>query len=382
MITDPFDIPLDQLRRRASAKWSRVAPDALPLWVAEMDVRLADPISARLQEAVELGDTGYCGSIDRMATEFAGFAQRNWEWSPDPALCIGYPDLGAAGRATLTGLAGDDRRVLITPPVYNAFYMWLRDAGLQVVEASLATPSGEPDLEAIGRAFADGVKVALISNPHNPLGRLWRRDELSALADLAERYGASVVSDEIHAPLTHPGRSFVPFLTVSDAARAHGVAMHSASKAWNLAGLKASMVVRDAASPQFHIEEEAGWNLGHFGILAAEVAWSPAGEPWLNDIRGRLAERAHHVAQRLASDLTKARVVIPEASYLLWVDLREVLPGVDDPAAVIEQRTGLVVSPGPIFGGAAGAGHVRMNLGTSMTILDDAVDRMVRALSA
>lgn len=379
MSNDPFNIPLDELRKRRSAKWTLAPEGALPLWVAEMDVRLAEPITARLREAIDLSDTGYSPGDAGLAREFAGFAQRNWDWEVDPELCTGYPDLGASGVATLQHFAGSDGRVVITPPVYNSFYVWLRDAGLVPEEVTLA-PDGTPDLDGIDRALASGIRVVLISNPHNPFGRLWRREELTELAEIADRNNATVISDEIHAPLTHPGNTFVPFLTVSETARRRGIALHSASKAWNLAGLKSSLVVRAPESPTFPVAEEAPWSMGLLGVLAAEVAFSPAGEPWLYDVRSRLQERSRHVLDRLASELPKVRVAIPEAGYLMWLDLREAMPADNDPSATLVAKEKLFLSPGHWYG-EAGRGFARLNIATSETILDDALDRLVRAAS-
>lgn len=189
-----------------------------------MDVRLAEPITAALREAEESSDTGYPGDGPAYAEAFAAFADARWGWHGDPQLCIGYPDLNASGVAVVAHFARAEGRVVITPPVYNAFYVWRNDAGLQPVEVPLGVNTGIPDLDGIAAALADGVRVVLISNPHNPLGRLWRREESARLADLAAQHDAVVISDEIHAPLTFPGQEFVPYLTVSENASTRGLA--------------------------------------------------------------------------------------------------------------------------------------------------------------
>ncbi|MDO5662793.1 MAG: aminotransferase class I/II-fold pyridoxal phosphate-dependent enzyme [Brachybacterium sp.] len=380
--TDPFDFPLEQLRRRRSAKWTRIDPDALPLWVAEMDVHLAEGIRSRLQEALDLSDTGYSGDPTRMKDAFASFARDVWDWDPDPARMTAYPDLAASGVAALAHFAGDDRRAVLCPPVYNAFTFWFQDAGVTPVEVPLITGAedpGAPDLAGIERAFADGVRVALISSPHNPLGRLWRREELSRLAQIAAAHDAVVIADEIHAPLTHPGHEFVPYLSVSEDARRTGIALHSASKGWNLAGLKASLTVETADGPRLPHSSEVEYSIGLFGLLAAEAAFSD-GRDWLENVRACIAERAAHVAARLKAELPAAGLTVPEAGYLMWIDLREVLPDEDRPAHLIHRRSGLFLSPGHTFG-TPGRGHVRLNLATSWTILDDAIDRLVAAVN-
>lgn len=377
-MSDPFDIPLETLRRRTSAKWSRVGKNALPLWVAEMDVELAPAITQRCQEAIALGDTGYSGDTTAMREAFANFAQSRWGWGLDAQECYTYPELSMCGAELMAQFAGIDGRVIITPPVYNSFYQWAKAADVELVEVPLKNdPYGAPDLDAIDAAFADGVPAILISQPHNPYGRLWTREELMSLAASAHKHGAKVISDEIHAPLTYPGEEFVPFLSVSDEARACGVALHSASKAWNTPGLKASIVVRDENGPTFKRSDETDWMLGNLGVCATEEAFKNSVE-WLDTVCEQLVIRRDHIEKRLSDALPDVRMSHPEAGYLMWLDMRDVLPGLDEPGAYIHEKTDLFLAEGNKYG-AIGAGHVRLNFATSMTILDDALDRIISA---
>lgn len=375
---DPFDIPLVDLQKRQSSKWTRIEPGTLPMWVAEMDVRLADPIRERLQVALDASDTGYAGEPGKLADVFARFAQNEWDWEIEPDLCASFPDLAASGTYALRYFAGDDKRAVIMPPVYMSFTEWLSDADVASFPVPLLA-NGAPDLAGVREALVAGVRVVLISNPHNPIGRMWRRAELIELAEIAEEHGAKVISDEIHAPLAYPGATFVPFLSVSDAARRVGIALHSASKAFNIAGLKASLVVRAAEGPELPIPEEASWSVGIFGLLAAEVAFSGACAEWLAAVRSGLAERAAHVKARFEAELPGARCWMPEAGHLMWIDLSAVLPSEAEPAREIYERTRVLVSEGTGFG-AEGEGCIRLNFGTSREILDDALDRIISAL--
>lgn len=224
-IPDPFDLPLETLQRRRSAKWTHAPHPGLPMWVAEMDVRLAEPITRVLHDAIELGDTGYPGDHAALAEAFAGFAERRWGWRPDVSRTQTFSDLGASGAALLRLLAGPSGTVVLTTPVYNAFQLWCAAAGVTPVEVPLrpATESARLDIDGIEQALAAGTRLVMLCSPHNPTGAVPTREELVALADAAERHGAIVIADEIHAPLTHPGTDFTPYLSVSDAARRTGV---------------------------------------------------------------------------------------------------------------------------------------------------------------
>lgn len=242
-MTNPLRaLSLDDLRRRTSEKWRRHAPDVLPLFVAEMDVPLAEPVARALTDAIALGDTGYPSGTP-YADAFAGFAAERWGWPVDVGRTAIVPDvmLGIVEVLKLVTAAGD--AVVVNPPVYPPFYLFVGHLDRRILEAPLGSDHRiDPDvLEAAFReATAGGRRAAyLLCSPHNPTGTVHTRQELTTVAELAARYGVRVVVDEIHAPLVMPGTGFVPYLSVSGGE--DGFALHSASKAWNLAGLKAAL---------------------------------------------------------------------------------------------------------------------------------------------
>lgn len=376
---EPFDLTLAELERRRSAKWTLAPHAGLPMWVAEMDVRLAEPVRRVLHDAIEAGDTGYPGDHIALAQAFADFSQARWGWRPDVSHAETFADLAASGTTLLRRFAGQSGTVVLTTPVYNAFYIWCDAAGVTPVEVPLreATTGARLDLAGIERALQDGTRLVLLSNPHNPTGSVPTRDELAAVADLADRYGAVVISDEIHAPLTHPGVEFTPFLSVSDAARRTGVCIVSASKAFNLAGLKASLLLADPTGPDLRdLPDPDVRFVGHLGALSAETAFREGG-PWLDAVVAQLAANVVHASTRLAAELPRIGVTVPRASYLMWLDVSDYDLG-EDPTPAIAERAGVVLSPGPAFG-RGGAGHARLNVGTSPAVLDEGLDRLVRA---
>jgi cysteine-S-conjugate beta-lyase len=375
-------VSLGELRRRTSAKWRTYPPDVLPLPVAEMDFPLAVPIAEVLHAAIRRSDLGYASPNSGLAEALAGFAVRRWGWQVDPAQVTLAPEVGVAVVEVLRLLVRPGDRVVINPPVYDSFFPWAAEVGCRLVEVPLGR-TGEGwalDLDAMQAAFQDGARVHLLCSPHNPTGTVHHRQDLERLAALAARFGVTVLADEIHAPLVLPGRTHHPFLSVSPEAAGHGMVFTSASKAWNLAGLKSAVIVTaDAATRRLveRLPEELPWRVGHLGVLGSIAAFTE-GEPWLEEVLGVLDHHRHYLAELLAARIPAIRYRPPEASYLAWLDCTALGLG-DDPSAAFLTRGRVALSPGPSFG-RPGVGHARLNMGTSRQILAAAVDRMASTI--
>lgn len=372
--------PLGVLRSRTSEKWREFPADVIPMFVAEADFPLAEPIAAALHAAIDRGDTGYVASQTELPRAFSSFADRRWGWSLDTAHIQTTADV-SMGIVEILRRIDVGTGLVITPPVYPPFYLLAEEAGVRVVDVPLRS-DGSLDLEGIEAAFRDGARAVLLCNPHNPLGHAHAAASLAALADLADRYGATVVSDEIHAPLTHSDAEFSPWLGVSDAARRTGFALHSASKAWNVAGLKCAMMIADDPERSAFLRalpDEVAWRTGQFGVIASIAAYDH-GEEWLDRALLTIERNRSTLAARLAAELPVARVHEPRAGYLAWVDLRAMGWG-SDPAEVILDRAKVALRSGSDFG-PGGAGHVRVNLACDPALLDEALDRIVSVARA
>ncbi|PGH44943.1 cystathione beta-lyase [Micromonospora sediminicola] len=387
-------LTLDQLRQRTSVKWRLHPPDVLPLWVAEQDVPLAPPVADALRRAVELGDTGYAHGT-AYAEALGGFAARRWDWADFPVgRTTLVPDvmMGAVEVLRLVTDPGD--AVVVCPPVYPPFYAFVTHAGRQVVEAPLGADLRIDHAaleEAFRRARALGRRPAfLLCNPHNPTGVVHRRDELEAVAELAARHGVRVVADEIHAPLALTGARFTPYLTVTGAEDAF--ALVSASKAWNLAGLKAALAVagEKAADDLARIPEEVSHGPSHLGVLAHTAAFRDGG-PWLDALLGGLDANRALLGSLLADHLPSVSWRPPEGTYLAWLDCTRLGVPTDAPAGGVASdlagparmfldRARVALSSGHVFG-AGGTGFVRLNFATSPAVLTEAVTRMGRAVA-
>jgi cysteine-S-conjugate beta-lyase len=367
------DLSLDELRARRSAKWSRYPADVLPAWVAEMDFPLAPSVHAALADAVERDDTGYAMSAG-LAEAFAAFAAARFGWTVDPARTLLVADIMSGVAEVLRALTTPGDGVVVNPPVYPPFFSSVREAGREIVEAPL-THDWRLDLDTLERAFAGGARAYLLCNPHNPTGTVFTREELAGVAELAAGHGVLVVSDEVHAPMTLPGATHVPYLTVAD-----GLALVSASKAWNVAGLKSALVVagsEERAAELGRIPAHVSYHAGHFGVLAAVAAFNDDGA-WLDALVAHLDTQRRRLAELLAAELPAVRLVSPEAGYLAWLDCRELGLG-DDPSEAFLERGRVALSPGPTFG-VEGKGFARLNFATSGALLAEAVARMASSV--
>src|SRR5215470_19999184 len=259
--------------------------DVLPLTVAEMDFALAAPVAEALREAVERSDAGYAMAVPGLGRALASFAASRWDWDIDPASVTPVTDVGVGVVELLRLLARPGDAVVISPPVYPPFFDWIPEAGARLLEVPLAhdTTGWRLDLAALEVAFATHPAAYVLCNPHNPVGRVHTADELGALVRLARIYQVTIVSDEIHGPLVLPGATFTPLLTIPGAAEL-AISVLSASKAWNLAGLKCAAIVTAAprmAAVTGRLPPDGRWRTGHFGAIATIAAFT-SGEPWLD----------------------------------------------------------------------------------------------------
>jgi cystathionine beta-lyase len=380
---DPFnDCSLAELRLRRSEKWTTYPDDVLPAFVAEMDFRLAEPIRRTLAEAIARSDTGYA-SPKGLGEAFAGFARTWFDWSVDPRRVVLVPDVMVGAAEVLRLTTEPDSAVVINTPAYPPFFPTIAEYGRRVADVPLLrTARGwELDFDALEQAFRSGAGAYLLCNPHNPTGRVFRRDELERIAALAGRYGVVVVADENHAPLTLAGAVHTPFVSLGEGAASNAVTVTSAAKAWNLAGLKCAVVVAGSEAMRARLATlpvEVQVRAGHLGVLAAIAAFREGG-PWLEGLLAHLDRNRKLLTQLLAAQLPAVGYVQPEASYLAWLDCTKLGLGAN-PAAHFLKHGRVALTRGLDFG-PNGAGFVRLNMGTSSALLTEAVARMAAAVA-
>ncbi len=374
-----------ELATRRGAKWGRARHGELCAWVADMDFPVAPAIRDALAELLERDELGY--PDDRLAEEVRGlFAERmadRYGLVLDPALTLALADVVQAMHLALLTLTEPGDGVVFLTPTYPPFFSAVSDTGRTPVAVDLVAGRDryEIDFDALrARIESSRARCLLLCNPHNPTGRAFSLAELTALAEIALAHDLVVVSDEIHADLVLPGATHVPIGRISPEVAARTVTLYSASKAFNVAGLRcalagfgsAALAERFAAFPA-HARGEVGVP----GLLAARAAWR-SGEAWLTATLAELDANRGRVGEQLAGvPLVGYRP--PEATYLAWLDLRRLRLG-DDPAVALERDAGLIVSSGPSFG-EAGRGHVRVNFATPRAVLEELLERLRASLA-
>jgi len=378
---------LAELQTHRSEKWRGFTHDILPLPVAEMDFPVADGIREVLSEMISKSDLGYLGSIPEMGTSFSGFAKRRWNWDVEPTFVRIATDVGVAVVELLRVFAKPGDKVLISSPVYQNFYTWINETKIAMVDVPFLKNAEEADgtgwshdWAGIEKAYKSGLKVHLLCSPHNPMGKVYSREDLLRIVALAKKHGVIVISDEIHAPLTFKEQPFTPLLALGEDAAEVGVAVNAASKGWNIAGLKCAIIISQSAKMHEKLNElppALHYRASLLGAFATVAAFEK-GEQWLDTVLDQLDHNRKLIAEIIKTKIPTIGYTIPHCSYLAWLDVSKLNLG-EDPGAAILERAKVAFNAGHIYG-ALGKDYVRLNFATSPEIITEAFDRMARAL--
>jgi cystathionine beta-lyase len=371
---------LPRLRRRTSAKWRTYPDGVLPAFVAEMDFDLAAPVKQAVSDALAAGDCGYAHK-GALGEAYAAFAADRLRWDVDPGRVYPVPDVMTGLAEVIEAITPPGSGIVVNPPVYPPFRFRFGLYGRRIIDAPLARDeAGRYDLDpaAIEAALRQpGTAAYLLCSPHNPTGNVWSGGQLEMVAELCQRHGAVLLVDEIHAPLVLPGTRFVPFGSLHHEMAGQAFVFTSASKGWNIPGLKCGLAIAGSDRGAALLEER--WEAliaAHLGVLASVAAFTE-GLPWLDAALGQLDQNRALLADLLRERLPAVGYAQPQASFLAWLDCRALGLG-DDPAAVFLDRGQVAVGHGPRFG-SEGNGFVRLNIGTSPELIAEAVRRMALA---
>lgn len=387
-----FDVPLDSLRQRRSMKWFGRDAAVLPLSVAEMDFKLAPPVEDVILEAVRLGDTG-CPVDCGYSEAYFDFARETWGMKRGGQRSRLVADILAGCIQALRVTTKPSDLVAIGTPFYPPFYAALTSEDRRVLFCPEGA-AGHLDIPALGEAFERWKPAAfLLCSPQNPTGVVYNRRELEELVDLCNTHRVRLISDEVHAPVVYEPNKFVPLLDVAGSEECFSV--FSASKGWNLTGIKAALLIAgEGASRELDaVPPDAAFGASHLGVLAHTAALS-FGRDWLRTAVLELHARRDFLGSLLERHLPLCGYRPPESTYLAWLDFRYLLGdgpasdtsthsgvgtyGYDSGAAgVILEQAMVEVIGGEGFG-PAGVGRIRLNFATSETILEEAIMRIAQ----
>lgn len=369
----------DELASRGSLKWT-MHPGAVGAWVAESDLGTAPAVTSALHAAVDAGRFGYLPpAVSReLSRETARFLRERFDWHVPSGRVHPIADVIRGLELTIEHYSRPGSAVIVPTPAYMPFLSVPVALGRAVVEVPLADHSGRQtlDLVAIDEALAAGAGMVVLCNPLNPGGRVFDRAELEGLAEVVERHGATVFADEIHAPIVYGTARHVPYASVSEAAAGHTITAVSASKAWNLPGLKTAQLITtsDAAERTWEtLGPLASHGASTLGVIANTVAYRD-GRDWLDHTVAYYDRNRLVLGERLAELLPEVGYRAPEGTYIAWLDVRALGLG-DDPATRLRERAGVALTDGRACG-EVGAGHVRMILATPTPIVELIIERI------
>ena len=384
VIPDFDRLDLATLRRRRGEKWQLYGPDVLPAWVAEMDFPLAAPIQRVLAEAVEIGDVGYPLDVqpDALPAAFVERMETRFGWRPDPRGVEVLTDVVQGIYVAIEQFSEAGEGVLVQTPVYPPFLIAVRELRRRMIENPLVAGATrhEIDFDQLRGAIDPSTRVFLLCNPQNPTGRVFDRAELESLAEIAIAHDLVVVADEIHADLVYAGRRHIPFASLAPEVAARTVTLTSATKAFNIPGLRCAVAHFGSESLRKRFQRvprHIRGGLGSLGQAATLAAWRE-GQPWLDAVLAYLDANRQGVARAVAERLPGVRLFDPEATFLAWLDCRS-LQLAPSPQSFFLENARVALSEGSGFG-APGRGFARLNFATSRPLLDEITTRMEKAL--
>lgn len=382
-----FDEPVPR-RGTNSYKWDTVKDeDVLPMWVADMDFRTAPAIVGALQKRVEHGIFGYTKVPSAYYEAVINWFRRRHAWLIEKEWIVYTTGVVPAISAIVKALTVPGDRVLVQTPVYNCFFSSIRNNGCEAVTNPLIYANGtyRIDYDDLERKAADPkVKLLLLCNPHNPVGRVWTRQELRRIGEICIRNRVLVVADEIHCELVFSGHVYIPFASISEDFREHSVTCISPSKAFNLAGLQIANIVAADTDVRMKIDKAININevcdVNPFGVEALIAAYN-RGEDWLEELKHYLSVNYNYLRAYFDEYLPEFPVVMLEGTYLVWVDCRGVGLSSREIADILLGKEKVWVNPGSLYG-EAGEGFIRLNIACPREKLIEGLNRLKRGLKS
>lgn len=375
------------LRRDTNSyKWDAATEeDVLPMWVADMDFRTAPAVVEALRKRVEHGIFGYTKVPAAYYETVVDWFRRRHHWRLQKEWIIYTTGVVPALSAIIKALTSPGDKVLVQTPVYNCFFSSIRNDECEMITNPLIYENRTyrinfDDLEA--KAVDPKVKLLLLCNPHNPVGRVWTKEELTRIGEICLRHNVWVVADEIHCELVSPGYEYTPFASISEDFLMHSVTCTSPSKAFNLAGLQIANIIAADAEVRARIDKAININevcdVNPFGVEALMAAYKE-GEEWLEELKLYLYDNYSHLKAFFEKYLPQYPVAKLEGTYLVWVDCSVLQQSSAEIIETLLAKEKLWVNEGSLYG-EAGEGFIRINIACPRQRLTDGLDRLRRVL--
>ena len=366
------------------AKWDTVEKGLLPMWVADMDFQSPPQVIAALKERAEHGIFGYSGGYGGWFEALMQWMEKRYSWAPQREWISTSPGVVAALFMLVRALTEPGDRIIIQPPVYRPFYYIASSNGCELLENPLYYDGRKyrMDLEQLRQKVDSRVKLLILCSPHNPVGRVWSREELLSLGQFCLEHEITIISDEIHSDLVLPGYKHTVLASVSQELEQNMIVCNAPSKTFNIAGIPASNVIianEKLRSAYRQVLRSSGLALPNvFAVTAVEAAYT-YGEAWLNELLLYLEENYRLASSFIAEHIPEIKVIEPEGTYLLWLDCRGL--GLNDKEldSFIKEKAKLLLEPGTIFG-TGGSGFQRMNIACPRSRLLEALQRLETAV--
>lgn len=379
-------------KNTASKKWDTMKShfdteeDTIPLWVADMDFQAPTPVVESLKERASQGIYGYTVQTESHLKSVENWFKHRHNWNIDKSWISHSPGILPALSLIIHTFTQLNDKIVVQSPVHHAFYRVIHQQGRQVVENKLNVKDGyyTMDLEDLENKFKEGAKMIILCSPHNPVGRVWNKEELINLGALCLKYNALVVSDEVWCDIVYNKNKFIPYASLSNEFANHSITCVSPSKTFNLMSLKTSSIItpNDSLRQQFDNALDA-FSLAapnHFSLIAGESAYNFGGE-WLDQLLSYLKGNIKFINEFLANSMPKIHFTEPEGTYLVWLDFREIGLSEKELKRIIVEEANVCLDEGSIFG-TGGEGFMRVNIACPRSIIKKGLENIYDALKS
>ncbi|MFD1707806.1 MalY/PatB family protein [Siminovitchia sediminis] len=385
-----FDDQIDR-KNTHSLKWDGLkklfgSEDLLPMWVADMDFRPPQEVIDAFQERVDHGVFGYTIISDQLSETVCNWVKSRHSWPIQPEWLLYSPGVMPSIHTAIQALTEPGDQILLQSPVYTPFFHIIKSNGREVVNSPLVLNNGryEINFEDLEIKLSSGVKMLLLSNPHNPSGRVWRKEELFQVAELCEKYGVWIASDEIHADLVLKPHKHTPVASLSESIADITLTCMAPTKTFNLAGVQASFMVvtnKECRRKLEAVQAMDGFHmLNTFGAIAMEAAYKHGG-PWLDEALQYIRSNIDYVMKEIGEKIPKVEVINPEGTYLIWINCRQLGMSDDEIKKRLLNRGKLALNLGNAYG-PGGEGFVRMNVASPRAMVEEGIKRLQIAFDA